>query len=76
MTDRFVHVHLPPNHDPLALTSALVRWLEETYHGDVNMEEAVREETDIEVLIRIRYDAVGVDDVVTVEDAADESLTA
>jgi hypothetical protein len=68
MPDRFVHVHIPPDQDPLALTSALVRWLEESYRGSLSTQEAAEE--DIEVVIRIRYDAVGANR------GAEETLTA
>jgi hypothetical protein len=55
MPDRFVHVHLSPDQDPLALEGDLIRWLEENYPGRVSSQDTV---ADTEVLIRIRFDAL------------------
>jgi hypothetical protein len=53
MPDRFVHVLLSDDEDPLALTKDLVRWLEETYPDRVSDVEA---DAGTEILIRIRTD--------------------
>jgi hypothetical protein len=54
MADRFMHVYLPPEEDPSALASELVRWFGRTHPGRVSSEDSIES---VEVLIRIRSDA-------------------